>query len=138
MSFSQNLYNIRKKRQLSQKKLSELANVSQASINYWEKGQRTPSIGAIEKLANALDVSIMTLYGLDLKEEMGTSVTGVASLLGKSLVEKQIDKEKKEKLLTCFNDLNDSGKEKAIEQVELLAKIPEYKKDPGNDNQDQE
>lgn len=28
------------------------------------------------------------------------------------------------------------GKEKAIEQVELLTKIPEYKKDP--ENQDQE
>ena len=32
--------------------------------------------------------------------------------------------------------LNDDGKEKAIEQVELLTKIPEYKKDP--ENQDQE
>ena len=37
-----------------------------------------------------------------------------------------------------MNKLNDKGKEKAIEQVELLTKIPEYKKDPGNDNQDQE
>ena len=40
--------------------------------------------------------------------------------------------------LSNFDKLNDKGKEKAIEQVELLTKIPEYKKDPGNDNQDQE
>ena len=42
----------------------------------------------------------------------------------------------KDKYLAYFNDLNDTGKEKAIEQVELLTKIPEYKKDP--ENQDQE
>lgn len=34
----------------------------------------------------------------------------------------------KDKYLSYFNDLNDTGKEKAIEQVKLLTKIPEYKK----------
>ena len=32
-------------------------------------------------------------------------------------------------LINSFNQLNHSGQEKAIEQVELLAKIPEYRKD---------
>lgn len=32
-------------------------------------------------------------------------------------------------LINSFNQLNDSGQEKAIEQVELLTKIPEYRKD---------
>ncbi len=34
---------------------------------------------------------------------------------------------KQRKLLTDFSSLNDNGKRKAVEQVELLTKIPEYK-----------
>lgn len=40
------------------------------------------------------------------------------------------------RLVDYLEILNKMGKEKAIEQVELLTKIPEYKKDP--ENQDQE
>ena len=36
----------------------------------------------------------------------------------------------KEKILINeFNKLNDEGKDKAIEQVEMLSKIPEYRKE---------
>lgn len=33
------------------------------------------------------------------------------------------------KVLSYFDELNDTGQDKAIEQVELLTKIPEYRKD---------
>ena len=37
---------------------------------------------------------------------------------------------KRDKLLKAFECLNESGKDEAIKQIELLAKVPEYKKDP--------
>jgi hypothetical protein len=43
-------------------------------------------------------------------------------------LEKNIDK-KESGLLDSYRQLNDTGQDKAIEQVELLAKIPEYRKE---------
>ena len=37
---------------ISQKKLADSIGVAQSSINYWEKGQRTPSVSAAQKLAD--------------------------------------------------------------------------------------
>ncbi len=57
MKFSENLYNLRTKEGLSQKDLAFALGVSQASINYWEKGQRIPSIDMIAKISNYFHVS---------------------------------------------------------------------------------
>lgn len=133
MSFSENLYKIRRKKKLSQKKLAELANVSQASVNYWEKGQRTPSMEAIEKLAKALEVPILELYGLK-PETVEVKPVGIVTAITENLVQKELD-ELEDKMLFFFDDLNITGKDKAIEQVELLTKIPEYKNDPDQDQE---
>lgn len=37
--------------------------------------------------------------------------------------------EKRRKYIHAYDSLNSSGQDKAIEQVELLTKIPEYRKD---------
>ena len=38
-------------------------------------------------------------------------------------------------MLSYMEKLNEIGKEKATEQVELLTKIPEYKNDPDQDQE---
>lgn len=45
------------------------------------------------------------------------------------IISKQIS-DKKLELSSLFDQLNDPGQDKAIEQVELLTKIPEYQKEP--------
>ena len=57
MAFSKKLYQLRNAHSLSQKKLADYLNVSQASINYWEKGQRTPSIEQLQKIADFFNVT---------------------------------------------------------------------------------
>lgn len=47
---------------LSQKELAEQLGVSQASINYWEKGQRTPSVEAAKKLSHFFNTPIPELF----------------------------------------------------------------------------
>lgn len=68
MSFSERLYTLRKLYGLSQQQLAKKAGVSQSSINYWEKGERVPGIGQIEKISKALDVPISAL--LETKQEL--------------------------------------------------------------------
>ena len=56
-----NIKEIRLSKGLSQKRLSECIGVSQSSIDYWERGKRTPSIEACIKLADYFGVSIDSL-----------------------------------------------------------------------------
>lgn len=75
MDFSERLYNLRKQKNLSQKELAQKLGVAQASINYWEKAQRTPSIDMVALIADFFNVSIDYLMGLDDKEESLCSLT---------------------------------------------------------------
>lgn len=61
MGFAEELYRLRKEAGLSQKELANKIGVSQASINYWEKGQRTPSISMVTLIADYFNVSLETL-----------------------------------------------------------------------------
>lgn len=114
MKFSENLYNLRQKEGLSQKDLASALGVSQASINYWEKGQRIPSMDMIAKISNYFHVSADYLIDIS-----GTSLNPptIVKLTGKVL-----------ELNDLYFMLNDDGQKKAIEQVELLTKIPEFQK----------
>lgn len=58
MGFSEKLNDLRKNANLSQKELADKLGVAQASINYWEKGQRTPSIDMVALIAKYFNVSI--------------------------------------------------------------------------------
>ena len=46
------LAQLRQNAHLSQKQLAQKLGVSQASINYWENGQRTPSVKAAQKISD--------------------------------------------------------------------------------------
>ncbi len=54
MKFGKTLYELRKQAGLSQKELANLLDVAQASINYWEKGQRIPSLEAAKNISTFL------------------------------------------------------------------------------------
>jgi transcriptional regulator with XRE-family HTH domain len=62
VEFGEILYSLRKKHHLSQKQLADDLNVAQASINYWEKGERTPSIDAAKKIADYFGVSMNEMF----------------------------------------------------------------------------
>ena len=53
---------LRESRNLTQKELANLANVSQATIAHIEKNSKDPSVETLKKLAEALDTHIATLF----------------------------------------------------------------------------
>ena len=125
---------------LSQNELGKKLNVSQAMIAQYEKGTRNPKLSTLRKIADALDVSTS-----DLAEDCvlydTTIVKNSLKKLSNDLLEKNqektvdlitdiiLEKQNKELLNNLFDKLNQNGQDKALEQMELLAKIPEYQKD---------
>ena len=58
MSFSENLYKLRKQQGLSQEDLAEKIDVSRQTISKWEMGQTTPEMDKLILLSNLFNVSI--------------------------------------------------------------------------------
>lgn len=80
-------------------------------IRQYELGRVTPKIETVQKIAAALGVDPFSLYSFDMASEALENDMNENALLGN------------------YRQLNDSGQDKAIEQVELLTKIPEYRKE---------
>ena len=109
---------------LTQKKLGEMCGIADSAIRRYEIGKANPKVETLQKIADALNISINRL----LAGKIVISVNGAE--------QSKNEREQEEKDLAFLNmmdalgeELNDRGKDKAIEQVELLTKIPEYRKD---------
>ena len=124
MSFQDRLKELRIKNNLSQKKLADAVGVAQSSINYWESGQRIPSIDACARIAEYFDVNIEDLLDLTAEIEAGNKDKPIVTARKPYTLNNE-----EAHLLKLFDRLNNKGQEKATEQLELLTKIPEYRQD---------
>lgn len=129
---------------LTQKKLGELCGIADSNIRKYESGRQNPKIETLQKIANALRVPVTDLIqdediSLKIVKEDGsleTVATGWENIKA-TRKERELDIENYIKsapigrcklLLNRFYRLNMHGQDKAIEQVELLTKIPEYQR----------
>lgn len=130
---------LRKKRGLTQKQLAEKSGLSIASIQGYEQGKYNPKIETLSKIAYALNMPVESLFG-DINTEKMTEfdiaklkhLTMPTALGFNEKLENWIsgfEETKSDKINDLFESLNEQGQDKAIEQVELLTKIPEYRKD---------
>lgn len=131
----------RKKSGLTQNQLAEKTGLSIATIQGYEQNKYEPKIETLQKIAVALGVSINDLKPtlplkagelikkelIDELKKLNISVEGISARDRTDAVIKAL--EKKKSLLAAYDSMNISGQDKAIEQVELLTKIPEYRKE---------
>ncbi len=61
MLIGENIRKIRKEKGLTQKKLGELSGINEVQIRQYEIGKAKPKIQTIEKIANALDIDVLSL-----------------------------------------------------------------------------
>jgi transcriptional regulator with XRE-family HTH domain len=61
--FASNVRRIRTKKQLSQKALADKVGISVSYVSMLERGQRSPPLETIEKVAKALSVPPASLLG---------------------------------------------------------------------------
>lgn len=120
MTTGNKIKNIRKEKNITQAKLAKIAGISEISIRKYEAGERFPKLDTVRKIAVALDVTMSDLIDdwsqfspEELQKDWNSSEAN----------------NKTSRVCNLFKALNDIGQDKAIDQVELLTKIPEYRKD---------
>lgn len=83
MDFGSNMMLIRKKRKLSQADLGKIIGTSGDVVGRYERGDITPSIDVVSKIADALEVSVDYLIGktsLQLDKEAVKRLEDITSL----------------------------------------------------------
>lgn len=132
MSIGEKIKFYRKEKNLTQKELGKLCGMNESQIRKYESDSINPKLETLTRISYALDVGINDLVMLDinfvdLKQSHKDMLNRVSAYY--HLLQDPYDKDDKiKKLLTLFSALNNEGKEKAIDQLILLSKIPEYKK----------
>jgi transcriptional regulator with XRE-family HTH domain len=63
MEFPSRLRELRKQRKLTQEQLGQKIDVTKVSISCYENGTRTPDMETLQRLADALEVSVDYLLG---------------------------------------------------------------------------
>ncbi len=63
IKFAQNLCELRKQSNLTQKQLAEALNTTQRKVSYWEKGMVEPDLEMLWLIADFFDVSVDYIIG---------------------------------------------------------------------------
>ena len=64
-AFGKNLRDLRKHRAITQESLAEKSELSLQHIGAIERGVGNPTLNSVERIANALDISVSELFALD-------------------------------------------------------------------------
>ena len=143
-------------RGLTQQKLGELCGLATGTIQQYELNKRNPKIEQVAKIADALNLAYnisghgaISFYdfvdttnpdskAVDFNNQQLSSAP--ATKEKKEAMQKEMQEiirngismdltAKELSIVNKMKELNDAGQDKAVEQVEMLAKIPEYRKD---------
>ena len=125
MKIGEQIRIIRKNHGLTQKELGHLSKTSESTIKQYESGTRQPRLEQLQKIASVFGGSVEDVFEL----ERPALSQADQVIINMSLAGLNLTMNKEKKMLYEFNKLNDDGKDKAIEQVEMLSKIPEYRKE---------
>lgn len=142
MNIGDNIRRVRRKRGLSQKKLGELLNMSPIMISQYENGKRTPKYDTLIRFCKALECTIYDLSDPFPDINSMTYSHGSKCVIGNGYLApdispKELNEEFEqlpyqvvtdfEKLVIYYNSLNDSGKDRLFEYLELLLDSPKYR-----------
>ena len=159
-TFGKRLVAARKKLNLTQKELADRLGITPTRLNYWEKDKREPDVHMIKRISNILSVDPNYLIGVwssDMYEDFQNAHTdeerlfllerwGVphglsadyAKLISSHKDSNDINPspltdDELSRISTAMAQMNEEGRERAVELVEDLAAGGRYKK-TGTDN----
>lgn len=145
MSVGENIKKIRLEKGLTQKQLGELCDpqIAESTIRRYELGRLNPKLTTLRRIKDALSVTLSELVDdwsiystgefskdWELTHEPPREIHHSSNTLHKYEKQKPENDPFLNKMDSFRSKLNDNGQDKAIEQVELLTKIPEYQKEP--------
>lgn len=82
MNLGENIFNLRKKKGLSQEQLGEYINVTRQTISNWELGETTPNPEQLKLLSKTLNVSTDELLDNDIKGVLEEKISNTEKLAG--------------------------------------------------------
>ena len=120
MTIGERIQMARKKAGMKQSDLAEKLGVAVVTIGQYERGQRTPRLEQLRRIATTLGVEWTELVPED---QQGKTVIDhmkrkISSLSGP-----------KERIDVALDQLNADGQQKAVERVEELTEIPKYQRE---------
>lgn len=154
MTIGEVLKNLRIEAGLTQAKLSKLCGIADSNIRKYETEKQVPKFNTIERILNAIldeidDFDYELFEKICSEAEGNQSIKMIANMIGEKYIKnptityvdlftganspkvKEIFSHYKYESIAfeTFRELNEKGQQKALEQIELIAQIPEYRKD---------
>lgn len=138
-SIGENIRRLRTEKHLTQKQLGERLGVSAQMIGQYETGVRKPRYGTIKRIANALDVITLEIINYDHPTNFDRVTDTMLTnwLASKEYIKAEMGTEIEDDSFAQFINsiaelgfkLNEKGQQIAVERMEELTKIPDYRKD---------
>ena len=136
MTVGKQIKELRKSKGWTQKELAIKSGVAEITIRQYESDKRQPRLEQLKCIAKVFNVYVGELladnfdkYKEEIIDDFSGNITCALENAPVNTYTSYGDPEKGEQMDSLFNMLNDTGQDKAIEQVELLTKIPEYRKE---------
>jgi|GEM_PF-2930869 len=109
-TFAQRLFELRESSGITRQQFADDLNITRSSLEFYEKGKRTPDIDMIAKIAKKLDVTTDYLFGLskfqttDITEKAVCEYTGLSESVIKRLHKwmPAVAKKRINKIFSCF------------------------------------
>ena len=137
MNIGANIRRIRMEKKMTQKELGKKSgSMSQQQIARWENGDKNITLDNLRKISAALGVYISDLvddWNQFSKEDIAEDweIKNTSGISHKEAIELGgypiNDLEKS--LINVYRSLNRTGQERALDQIALLTKIPEYQRE---------
>lgn len=134
----------RKDHSMTQAELAQKVGLATITIRQYESGAREPKFDTLRKIAQALDCELTDLvptpssnpiYYQRISSNLSEDEKKVLKELDDDILEARMDDieqtayEYRQRLLAAFYKLTNKGKEIAVQRLEELAKIPDYRQD---------
>lgn len=122
------IFELLKKKGISQYQLSKAVKISAGNISDWKNNRSEPSVKALKKIADFLEVPIEYFFdenkgSISIVNNGGyNEINGIKNI---SISNNNTDIEKEE-YISKWNSLNKEGQKRLLEQAELL--LGKYKK----------
>lgn len=133
MSIAKNIRELREKHNMSQKEFGKIADASDKAVSSWERGERIPRMGAIEKIAAHFGIKKS-----DIIEDEKVNLIP----LNKDIVDRAIQKalasleyansippdSRTAEIIKAVSKLNDDGKIRVLQYIHDLSDVYRRKK----------
>ena len=135
MSFNEVLKNLRMSKGVAQVQVADSLGIAKSTYSMYESGNREPNMEMLKKIARYFDVSLDYLLETTANNELYDIINKLGQELENmnippAVVHIQAQNNNRTMLNQYFDMLNEAGQNKAVDQVEMLTKINEYRKVP--------